>query len=284
MKNRLHLYIYVIVVLLISCGCSSSTSISSGMRVNEVPDTRVTAINNASEESDLDLRLRKLFRLQQHQENIDPVLLNARAVTHLQRGDHSQAIELLREAASTVTARNHYLVSTNILKDMIAHTYTGTPVYQITESDMRQVLRAMKTEILQGRKNHVANTIMYGNFDVSTPILYPNSNAIALVLQALHEQSETEAFGPLLISYLDPANDLEKQINNQVQVLAENMITAGILDMDVSVIIEAVELAETVPLKFQTTRLRYVVGTAKYLVEQEDWIEYVTIRHRSMFP
>lgn len=284
MKNRLHLYIYVIVVLLVSCGCSSSTSISSGMRVNEVPDTRVTAINNASEESDLDLRLRKLFRLQQHQENIDPVLLNVRAITHLQRGDHSQAIELLREAASTVTARNHYLVSTNILEDMIAHTYTGTPVYQITESDMRQVLRAMKTEIIQGRTNLIANTIMYSNFDVATPILYPNSNAIALVLQALHEQSETQAFGPLLISYLDPANDLEKQIYNQVQVLAENMITAGILDMDVSVIIEAIALAETVPLKFHTTRLRYVVGTAKYLAGQEDWSEYVAMRHRRMFP
>lgn len=284
MKNRIHLYIYISVALLLLRGCSSSTSILNGMRVNEVPDTRITVINNASKESDLDLRLRDLFRLQQNQENLDPVLLNARAVTHLQRGDHSQAIGLLREAATAVTARNHYLVSTTMLENMIAHTYTGTPVYQITESDMRQVLRAMKSEIIHGRTNHVANTIMYGNFDVATPILYPNSNAIALVLQALHEQSETEAFGPLLISYLDPANDLEKQIYNQVQILAENMITAGILDMDIIVITEAIALAEEVPLKFHSARMRYVVATAKYIAGQEDWSEYVAMRHRRMFP
>ena len=283
MVKAILFYISILVAALVLYGCGSSSSTLRGVNVTEVPDTRVHTINEASNEADVDLRLSALFRLEQHQSNADPVLLNARAVTHLQRGDHGQAIGLLREAIAVVLAKEHYMVSTINVRDQIAHQYTGSPVYTMKMSDIRPILRAMRTEIQQGRSNRVASAIMYGNFDVSTPILYPNSNANALVLQALHELSGTGAFSPTLISYIDPAKNLEEQQQTQIQILSENLITAGILHMDMAVITEAVALAETVPVRLQTQRLRYVIGTAKYLANQDDWTDYVAVGHRQMF-
>jgi hypothetical protein len=283
MKQFKNVYIGLILSFFILQSCGSSSSTLKGVSVSEVPVSRVTAINQAASEADVDVRLSMLFRLEHHQSNPDPILLNIRAVTHLQRGDHNQAIGLLREAVQSVLLRNQYLVSNTPVRGAISHNYSGSPIYKMSFSDMRPILSAMKAEMYQGNSSRIANIMLHANFDVSTPIIYPNSNANALVLQALNELSDNGAFGPWLITYINPSENLEEQYYLQVQILAENLITASLLQMDVPVISEAIKLVETIPVSLQTERLRYVIGVSKYLIGESNWSEYIAIRYRSMF-
>lgn len=287
MTRSVYTNILVVLIALVFSGCYNANRIVvQGCNQKYVSNEWILKITEAAGKPSIGEQLRSFEALVSSQScKNDPVLYNYYGLSLIRSGYHQEGFKALEEAA--------LLIQTGILQQSLSESSTSRLTHTITRSGNRNasnealILRifrehfdSVNSQVNQQRhESELVEALMERPGFPPFPPYFPESGSAGVIIEILNEIYPNH-FRPEFIWYVQPEQDKQYALENMLAAVKSNMILAGILSKDSTLLNQALEDVYQIHTTNITTRSKIALG---FYINRQDPTMYTSRATKSLF-